>query len=156
MPTHNEERHSCYTPDQIFDLVTDVGSYPQFLPWCMAARVRERTDDYLLADVVIGYKIYREKFTSRAHFKRPYWIEVEYINGPLEHLTTRWEFEPADDGGTQIKLHIDFDFRSRMYRMVMEQFFHHIVKRMTEAFIKRANKLYGDAPDELPSPAKAD
>ena len=62
MPTHAEERHSPFTPDQLFDLVADIERYPEFLPWCVAARVRRRDGNTVWADLVIGFRMFRERF----------------------------------------------------------------------------------------------
>ena len=91
MPTHAEVRHLPYRADQMFDLVADVGRYPEFLPWCQATRIRERRDDLLIADMVIGFKIFRERFTSRVALdweaKR---IDVAYTDGPFKYLKNHW------------------------------------------------------------------
>ena len=84
MPTHAEKRVLPYTPEQMFDLVADVEKYPEFLPWCVATRIRERQGDILFADMVIGFKMFREKFTSRVTCRKPDRIDVAYFEGPFK------------------------------------------------------------------------
>ncbi len=143
MPTHAESRFLPYTPDQMFDLVADVERYPEFLPWCVGLRVRERGDNVILADLMVGFKMLREKFTSRVTLQRPSRIDVVYIEGPFRHLENHWTFRPQP-GGTMVEFFIDFEFRSRMLRVVMEPLFHEAVRRMVSAFETRAAKLYGE------------
>jgi coenzyme Q-binding protein COQ10 len=94
MPTHAEKRVLRYTPEQMFDLVADVGAYPEFLPWCIGARVRKREGDVITADLVIGFKMFRERYTSRVTLDRPGRIDVRYIQGPLKYLNNHWLFAP--------------------------------------------------------------
>jgi len=143
MPRHAESRFLPYTPDQMFDLVADVERYPEFLPWCVGLRVRERAENVILADLMVGFKMLREKFTSRVTLQRPSRIDVVYIEGPFRHLENRWTFLPQP-GGTMVEFFIDFEFRSRMLRVVMEPLFHEAVRRMVSAFETRAAKLYGE------------
>lgn len=145
MPTHAEQRILPYTPEQMFDLVADVEKYPQFLPWCSACRIRKREGNVILADLAIGYKMLKEKFTSRVDLQRPHHIRVDYLDGPLKHLSNTWDFYPTDDGGCLIDFYVDFEFRSRILQRLMEMFFNEAVKRMVTAFETRAGEIYGPA-----------
>jgi coenzyme Q-binding protein COQ10 len=142
MPRHSETRFLPYTPEQMFDLVADIERYPEFLPWCVGMRVRERRDDVILADLMVGFKMIREKFTSKVTLQRPSRIDVVYIDGPFKHMENHWLFKPHD-GGCMVEFFIDFEFRSRMLRLVMEPLFHEAVRRMVGAFETRAARLYG-------------
>jgi len=142
MPRHAETRFLPYTPDQMFDLVADIERYPEFLPWCVGMRVRERRDNVILADLMVGFKMIREKFTSRVTLQRPSRIDVIYIEGPFKHMENHWLFKPHDRG-CLVEFYIDFEFRSRMLRLVMEPLFHEAVRRMVSAFESRAAQLYG-------------
>ena len=142
MPSHAEQRTLPYSPEQIFDLVADVARYPEFLPWCVASRINRRDGDVFEADVMIGFKITREKFTSRVTLSRPSHIEVEYTDGPFKYLTNHWKFAPTDDG-CLIDFHIDFEFRSRLLQRVLEPLFTEAVRRMVSAFESRAGVIYG-------------
>jgi coenzyme Q-binding protein COQ10 len=145
MPTHAERRLLPYTPEQLFDLVADVERYPEFLPWCLGARVRERTADTITADLLIGFRLVRERFTSRVVLERPRRIDVSYTEGPFRYLNNHWEFIPQPDGTCLIDFYVDFEFRSRMLQKVIELLFNEAVKRMVGAFEGRARQLYGAA-----------
>ena len=141
MPTHHETRFLPQTAEQLFDLVSDVDDYPNFLPWCVALRVTSRNDNEILADMVVGFKMLREKFTSRVTLTPKERIDVEYLDGPFRYLENRWLFIDKD-GGCEIDFFIDFEFRSRLLRKIMEPLFHEAVRRMVRAFEKRATERY--------------
>jgi coenzyme Q-binding protein COQ10 len=131
----------------MFDLVADVQRYPEFLPWCLAARIRERREDTLLADLVIGFKMVRERFTSRVHLDRPgRTINVAYADGPFKHMANHWRFEPQADGGCLIDFYVDFEFRSMLLQKLIGVLFNEAVRRMVSAFEGRAKQLYGEEP----------
>ncbi len=155
MPTHAEKRIVPFTPEQMFDLVADVERYPEFLPWCVAARVRKREGDTLMADLVIGYKMFREGFTTRDVFDRPRRIDVFYFEGPFKYLNNHWVFTPHGDGACLINFYIDFEFRSRIMQRMMGVLFNEAVNIMVSAFEKRARAMYGD-PAASPVEAAAD
>ncbi len=142
MPTHAETKTVPYPPEQLFDLVADVGKYPQFLPWCVAARVRSRTETESVADLTIGFGPFRESFTSRVMLERPGQIRVRYENGPFRYLNNQWTFEP-DPLGCKVKFFVDFEFRSRLLQAAIGVVFNEAVRRMVNAFLKRARDVYG-------------
>lgn len=143
MPTHAERRKLPYSPQQLFDLVADVERYPEFLPWCLGARLRERTPTRITADLLIGFKMVRERFTSHVTLDRPRRIDVSYAEGPFRRLTNHWEFIPQPDGTCLIDFYVDFEFRSRMLQRIIGVLFNEAVKRMVGAFEARARQLYG-------------
>lgn len=151
MPTHAEKRLLPYTPEQLFDLVAQVERYPEFLPWCLASRIRRREGDLLIADLVIGFKMIRERFTSNVKLARPGRIDVWYADGPFKHLNNHWQFHPAPPspelpyGGTLIDFYVDFEFRSKLLQSVIGVLFNEATKRMVAAFEARARQLYGPA-----------
>src|SRR3954447_24060275 len=142
MPTHAERQVVPYTPEQLFDLVADVGKYPQFLPWCIGARVRGTTDTGLVADLTIGFGPFRESFTSRVTLDRPHRVKVRYENGPFRYLNNQWDFRPVEDG-TEVAFFVDFEFRSRILQAAIGVVFNEAVRRMVNAFLKRARDVYG-------------
>jgi len=147
MPTHAERRRLPYSAEQLFDLVADIERYPEFLPWCLGARVRERKQNLIVADLLIGYRMVRERFTSRVILDRARRIDVSYSEGPFRYLNNHWLFEPQADGSCVLDFFVDFEFRSRMLQKVIELLFNEAVKRMVAAFEGRARRLYGDAPE---------
>lgn len=149
MPVHAEQRTLAYSPQQLYSLVADIEKYPQFLPWVVGARIRERRGNVLVADMVVGFKMFREKFTSRVSLSPPGEggpegkIDVAYIDGPMRHMQNRWVFLPNGDGSTTIDFYVDFEFHSKILQKVIGALFHEAVKRMVSAFETRAKALYG-------------
>ncbi|QIL02494.1 type II toxin-antitoxin system RatA family toxin [Sphingomonas sinipercae] len=143
MPRHSETRHLPYRPEQLFDLVADVERYDEFLPWVVAVRIRSSSETETVADLVVGFNAFKERFTSRVTKERPNRIVVDYIEGPLKYLKNEWRFEPADKGGTEIFFSVDFAFRSRIFEAIAGQMFDRALRRMTDAFEQRAAALYG-------------
>ncbi|MEM7226634.1 MAG: type II toxin-antitoxin system RatA family toxin [Pseudomonadota bacterium] len=143
MPTHDERRVLGYSPAQLYDLVADVEHYPDFLPWCIAARIRKREPNLLVADLIIGFRMIRERFTSRVELDPAgKEIHVTYAEGPFKYLNNHWRFLPHPEG-CEIEFYVDFEFRSRMLQKMMQALFHEAVRRMVGAFETRANELYG-------------
>ena len=143
MPTHAEKRILPYTPEQLFDLVIDVERYPQFLPWCLGCRVRKREEGLVVADMIIGFKVFRESFTSRVSHQHPNRIDVKYTDGPFKYLDNHWIFNRLDDGSTEIDFFVDFEFRSRILQVAIGAVFSEAVRRMIAAFETRAHALHG-------------
>lgn len=143
MPGIREKRVLPYSSEQIFDLVADVGRYGEFLPWVVATRVRSDTDTEMVADMVVGFKSLREKFTSRVRKDRPNSIEVQYVDGPLRDLQNIWSFAPLPDGHCEIDFCVDFTFKSRVFEALAGQYFDRAFRKMVSAFEARADELYG-------------
>ncbi|WP_353860782.1 type II toxin-antitoxin system RatA family toxin [Azospirillum formosense] len=143
MPTHAEKKVLPYTPEQMYRLVADVEKYPEFLPWCLAARIRRREGDVMFADLVIGFKMVRERFTSRVELDEANRrINVQYTEGPFQYLNNHWIFTPHE-GGVCVDFYVDFEFRSKMLQKIMGVLFNEAVRRMVQAFETRAAQLYG-------------
>ncbi len=149
MTRHSERRLVGYAPRQMFDLVADVPRYPEFLPWCTAARVRKRESASLEIDeLAIGFGPFHEKFVSRVALAPddpagPR-IETTGVEGPFRHLTSHWSFRPHEKG-TLIEFRLEFEFRSRFLQKTVQLLFAEAVKRMVSAFEARAHHLYGQA-----------
>ncbi len=143
MPRHSETKHLPYTPDQLYDLVADVARYDEFLPWVVAVRIRSSSETETVADLVVGFNAFKERFTSRVKKERSTCIEVDYIEGPLKYLHNEWRFEPAPEGGTNVHFSVDFAFKSRIFEALAGQMFDRALRRMIGAFETRAAALYG-------------
>ena len=147
MPSHSETKFLPYTAQQMYDLVADVANYPKFLPWTAAARVRSITEKgdhaVMLADLVISFKVFREKFGSRVtlwpDMKK---IDTEYIDGPVRHLESQWTFKDVT-GGCEVSFDVDFEFRSKLLQGAAGMFFNEAMQRVVRSFERRANELYG-------------
>lgn len=143
MATHAEKRVLPYRPEQLYDLVADVEKYPEFLPWCIGARIRERQPDVVIADLVIGFKGFRDGFTSRVALNRADMrIDVAYLDGPFRYLNNHWVFRELADGGCEIDFFVDFEFRSRLLQRIIGVLFNEAVRRMVDAFESRAATIY--------------
>ena len=146
MPTHTEKKILPHKPEQMFDLVADVGRYPEFLPWCVGARIRSRTETLLVADLIINFKGMRENFTSNVALDRDAMkIDVIYKDGPFKYLNNKWVFDQTASGQCVLDFYVDFEFKSRFLEMVIEILFGEAVRRMVHAFEQRAAQLYGPA-----------
>ncbi|MDP2204819.1 MAG: type II toxin-antitoxin system RatA family toxin [Alphaproteobacteria bacterium] len=143
MPSHQEKRILPYSAEQLFDLVMDIEKYPEFLPWCIGARINTRDKNEVNADVIIGYKMFRERFSSRVHCIRPNAIEVEYLKGPMRHLQNKWVFTNMRAGQCEVDFYVDFSLESKLFEKLVDQFFHKALVKMINAFETRAIQLYG-------------
>jgi len=153
MPRHSETKHLPYTPEQLFELVADVGRYDEFLPWVVAVRVRSSSEAETVADLVVGFNAFKERFTSRVTKQRPGKIVVDYIEGPLKYLKNEWRFEPDAGGGTKVHFSVDFAFKSRLFETLAGAMFDRALRRMTGAFEQRAAALYGSSRSSAQSAA---
>ena len=147
MPQHSETRVLPYTASQIYALVADVGSYPQFLPWCAAARVKSRSPaehhDIIEADLVISFKVFREKFGSRVElWPDDLLIKTEYIDGPFRYMHSNWKFEDVENG-CRVAFDVDFEFKNAILQRVIGLVFKEAMQRVVKAFERRADDLYG-------------
>ena len=142
MPRHSETRALPYSAEQMFDLVADIGRYDEFLPWVQATRIVGREGNVVTADLVVGFKMIRERFTSRVTLDRPGRIHVDYVSGPLRYLKNDWAFRDAA-GGCEIDFTVDFEFRSRLFEGLAGVFFGEAFRRMVASFEGRARVVYG-------------
>ena len=140
MPRHAEQRVLPHSPEFVFDVVAAVEYYPDFLPWCVAARVYNRREGEFMADLVIGFKMLRETATTRVHHERPSRIVVDYIKGPMKYLHNEWAFTPHAEG-TLVDFVIDFEFRNPLFEKIVGGLFEEAVRRMVAAFEARVETL---------------
>ena len=143
MPRHSELRILPWSATQMFDLVADVGRYGEFLPWVSAVRVRSNSETEMVADLIVGFKGLRENFTSRVHKSRATSIRVDYVDGPLKFLHNQWLFADLPEGGSSIDFTVDFAFKSKIFESLAGQVFERALNKMTDAFVGRAETLYG-------------
>ncbi|MAE51312.1 MAG: ubiquinone-binding protein [Micavibrio sp.] len=148
MKKHIEQKRLSYTPRQMFDLVSAVDRYSEFAPWCVASRINSwEGDDVFYADLVVGYKLFRERFTSKVMLMPPEGgnpgrITIDYLKGPLKQLQNTWVFTADDEGGCIIDFSVEFEFNNSMLQGIAQVFFQEIVRRMVDAFEDRAKQLY--------------
>ena len=145
MPGIRETRTLPYSAEQMFDLVADVARYHEFLPWVIATRVKSDSETEMVADMLVGFKALREKFTSRVIKDRPNRLEVIYVDGPMRDLDNVWHFRPLPDGGCELDFCVDFSFKNVMFEMLAGQYFDRAFRKMVAAFEQRADELYGNS-----------
>jgi len=141
----------------MFTLVAGVENYAEFLPWCVASRINKREGDSVFyADLVVGYKMFRERFSSKVTLKSPSkhvpgTIDIEYLRGPLKHLKNHWRFIEEPDGSCLIDFSVEFEFKNKALQGLSQVFFQEVIRRMVDAFKQRALAVYG--PNGLPQAA---
>lgn len=137
-----------YSAEEMFALIADVESYAEFLPWAQAARIRRRTPipdgEVIDAELVISFKVFREKFGSRVTLRpEKRIIDVEYLDGPFRYLNNHWEFIPEGPQSCTVDFFVDFEFRSRTLQAIIGLVFNEAMQRIVRAFERRAEALYG-------------
>lgn len=156
MPTFRTTRTVRHSPDAMFALVADMERYPEFVPLCEKLVIRSRFTqgdggEVVVATMTVGYKVFRESFTSRVLLNRAERrIDVSYLDGPFRFLENRWNFVPAGEGCT-IEFYLSYEFRSRALAAVMGAVFDQVYGRFVEAFEARANKIYRQSPEIGPA-----
>jgi coenzyme Q-binding protein COQ10 len=151
MPSFRTSHVVNHSPQQMFDLVADVESYPQFVPLCQSLGIRRRYpgadgEEVIVAEMEVGYKAIRERFTSRVTLNRAVrTIEVEYVDGPFSHLENMWRFREAEEGRCRVEFYIAYEFRSRALASLMGSMFDAAFRRFSAAFETRADEVFRTA-----------
>jgi coenzyme Q-binding protein COQ10 len=147
MPKHQERRILPYTPEQMFAVVADVEHYPEFVPGCAGIRVRahdrEGRVENLLVDMLVSYSGLRESYQSNVCLDlKSATVTATAIDGPFRELETRWNFAQHPQG-CEVHFCVTFAFKNRLLAAVANLAFDKMVRRMADAFVQRAEKLYG-------------
>lgn len=135
--------------DQMFEVVSDVGNYYKFLPWCKKSIVKKRTTDNLKADLIIGFPPINESYTSNVTLVKPHLVKAECTDGKLfHHMLTLWRFSPGlkrEPQSCVIDFQITFEFRSALHSHFSNLFFDQVARQMEGAFIREVARRYGPA-----------
>lgn len=131
-----------YSAQQMFDLVDDVASYPQFLPWCRAATLIERKPGEVIATLRIHKGGLHTRFTTRNTLEPPHAIRLALVDGPFRALNGEWLFEPIADKGSRVRLKLGFAFANPLNAWLLEPVFEHTCASLVDAFVKRARSVY--------------
>lgn len=150
MPTHAEKRVMPHSAEQMYALIADIEAYPAFLPWCSGCRIRGRRQEgeveIVDADLIISFKVFRERFGSRVTMNpNDNKIEVAYLDGPFKYLNNYWSFREIDDVSCEVDFFVDFEFKSRTLQAIIGVVFNEAMRMIVRAFEKRAQELYGNA-----------
>ena len=139
-------RHAivAYPVEAMFDLVADVNAYPEFLPGCVAADILEERDDEVVARLSLAQGPLQFGFTTRNVLRRPDSMSLALVDGPFRNLQGQWAFQSLGEGGSRLRLSLEFEFTSRVKDFAMGLVFEQTCNQLVDAFVKRANELYGD------------
>lgn len=132
-----------YTAEAMYQLVADVETYPEFLPWCRSAKIQGTNGNEVQASLEIARGPVRKSFTTRNRLHHGKAIRMSLVNGPFKHLEGEWRFTPLGEDGSKIELHLEFDFSSKLLKATVGPVFNHIAETMVDAFCRRAHELYG-------------
>lgn len=140
------EKTLDFSVEQLYDLIIDVDSYHEFLPWCGGSRIVEHHTEYFIADLIIKFKLYTEKYRSKVILEPPTRgfasVEVEMISGPFNYLVNHWKLNRKQSSKTAVSFFVDFEFKSSVLDKLVGLVFESACKRMIEAFEERANAVY--------------
>lgn len=132
-----------HTAEQMFDLVNDVRTYPQFLPWCASTEVISEREDELVATLNLSKGGLKYSFTTRNRLQRPGRMEIALVEGPFSALCGIWVFTPLSDEACKVELTMDFEFKGKLTGMAMSKVFSSVATTMVDAFVSRADQVYG-------------
>ena len=149
MIKHSETKYLRYSSNQMFDLISDIESYPDFIPWCSRVKIISRTKDelkkidFVEADMSVSFKVFNETFSSRVSLDRlSHEIVVEYLSGPFKFLNNRWNLDRLEKG-CKVNFYVEFEFKSRIMQRLIGVVFNEAMRRIVLSFERRADDLYG-------------
>ena len=132
-----------FTAGQMYDLVNDVASYPEFLPWCKASRILgDPSPAERVASLSIERGVLRSEFTTRNHLQKDAEILMQLVEGPFRSLTGRWQFTPIGDRGSRVSFRVEFEFRNPLTAVAFNTVFESLCGTIVDAFVARARKSY--------------
>jgi ribosome-associated toxin RatA of RatAB toxin-antitoxin module len=132
-----------YRPEQLFDLVADVERYPEFLPWCGGTELEQRDGEVTRASIQIDYRGIRQSFKTENRTQAPELIEIRLVSGPFRALDGTWRFTALAPEACRIDFQLHYEFSSRLLERLVGPVFHYIANSFVDAFLKRAEHLYG-------------
>ena len=132
-----------YSAEQMYELVNDFQKYPDFLPWCSASREISRSENEVEASLDIAHSGVHKTFSTRNRLQPGESIEMHLVEGPFKYLNGVWRFEKLGDAGSKVGLDLEFEFSSKLLGMTFGPFFNKIASSLVDAFIQRAQKVYG-------------
>jgi coenzyme Q-binding protein COQ10 len=139
---YQETRIVPFPAELMYRVVSDVERYPEFLPWVLGLRVKSRSESVVIAEMMVGYKAFREKYTSHVALDpAECTVDVTQAEGPFRKLENHWRFVPVTPDSCEVHFAIDFEFRNRLLGAVAGAAFEKALLRMTQAFEARAAAL---------------
>lgn len=131
-----------YSAAQMFALVADVEKYPEFMPWCGGAQVKEHLEDGMVASIIISFAKIKQTFTTRNRHEYPNKIELKLVDGPFSSLQGTWSFIELDETACKVEFVLDYAFNSRPLELLIGPVFNRIANSFIDSFTQRAQKLY--------------
>lgn len=131
-----------YTADEMYALVNDIESYPEFFHWCKKAQILYMTDTRLQATIAIEIGKIKQEFTTENHMQPGRSINIQLVEGPFKYLSGKWQFEPQINRSCKVTLDIRFEFRNKLLKMALNKPFNYILDSLVESFCKRAHDIY--------------
>ena len=131
-----------YTPAQMFALVNDVPRYPEFLPWCVGARVEQASAAERLATLKISHGVLQAEFTTRNKLIPDARIQMQLTHGPFRDLQGEWRFEGIGDRGSRVNFKVEFEFKNRLTAAAFNAVFEALCGNIVDAFVQRAAQIY--------------
>ena len=128
---------------QMFDLVDDVESYPKFLPWCSETRVDYRDEHKTVATLHINFHSIKSHFTTENAKEIPAWMTMKLVDGPFRRLEGGWRFKPLTENACKVEFLLSYEFSNRLFEKIIGPVFSQIANTFVEAFVKRAQQVYG-------------
>ncbi|WP_028358085.1 type II toxin-antitoxin system RatA family toxin [Brackiella oedipodis] len=143
---HNVQRSVLvpYSCEQMFNLVADIKSYPQFMPWCGGADILEEFENGVVASVTISIARINQSFTTRNTHDFPHSIQMDLVNGPFSHLKGLWRFIELAEDACKVEFSLDYSFNSRPLEFLVGPVFNKIANSFIDSFNKRAEQIYGE------------
>lgn len=128
---------------QMFDLVEDIESYPQFLPWCSGTRIDFRDERRTVATLHINFHSVKAHFTTENAKENPAWMTMKLVDGPFRRLEGIWRFKPLTENACKVEFQLSYEFSNRLFEKIIGPVFSQIANTFVEAFVKRAQQVYG-------------
>ncbi len=132
-----------YSAEEMYKLVEDVNAYPQFLPWCGGAEILKRDGNTIQAAVTIDFRGIKQRFSTENHGQPSQVIEMKLVDGPFRQLDGTWRFRPLGERACKIEFRLRYEFSSRILEKIIGPVFQYIASTLVDAFVKRAQHLYG-------------
>lgn len=131
-----------FSTKQMYDLVNDIKSYPEFLPWCTKTTILSEDEDEVRATLLLSYGGFRKSFTTCNRLQKNKMIEIRLIDGPLSQLEGFWRFEPVSKTSSKVILDLEFEIAHRLFNLPFQAIFHQVANSLVDAFSQRATKVY--------------
>lgn len=143
MTVINRQMIVSYLASDMYNLVNDIKKYPEFLTWCVGADILQQTDSELVAELVLAYGQYKQRFTTKNKLEASARITMSLVDGPFKYLNGVWLFTDLGNNGSKVELQLEFEFENYFVGLAFGKIFKNIAEQMVESFCRRAKDIYG-------------